>query len=102
MSVSYVVSSDGATGICRMICSTMYETDMAEGLKAMAVEGHGLAFLPASSVRQELRSRRLVAAAPPGVGELTMEVRIYRERTEVARHVKPAAQALWDFLKRTD
>ena len=79
---------------------TTYETDMAEGLKAMAVEGHGLAFLPTSSVRQELRSRRLVAAAPPGVGELTMEVRIYRERTEVARHVKPAAQALWDFLKR--
>ena len=79
---------------------TTYETDMAEGLKAMAVEGHGLAFLPVSSVRQELRSRRLVAAAPPGVGELTMEVRIYRERTEVARHVKPAAQALWDFLKR--
>ncbi|MCY7357695.1 MAG: class I tRNA ligase family protein, partial [Rudanella sp.] len=62
---------------------TTYETDMAEGLKAMAVEGHGLAFLPGRSGRQELRSRRLVAAAPPGVGELTMEVRIYRERTEV-------------------
>ena len=81
---------------------TIYETDMSEGLKAMALEGHGLAFLPASSVRQELRSRRLVPAAPPGVGELTMEVRIYRERTEVARHAKPAAQALWDFLKRPD
>ena len=78
---------------------TTYETDMAEGLKAMALEGHGLAFLPASSVRQELKSQRLVAAAPPGVGELTMEVRLYRERPEVARHVKPAAQALWDFLK---
>ena len=79
---------------------TTYETDMAEGLKAMALEGHGLAFLPVSSVRQELKSQRLVAAAPPGVGELTMEVRLYRERPEVARHVKPAAQALWDFLKQ--
>ena len=79
---------------------TIYETDMAEGLKAMALEGHGLAFLPVSSVRQELKSQRLVAAAPPGVGELTMEVRLYRERPEVARHVKPAAQALWDFLKQ--
>jgi len=78
---------------------TIYETDMAEGLKAMALEGHGLAFLPASSVRKELKGRRLVAAAPIGVGELTMEVRIYRERSEVARLVKPAAQALWDFLK---
>ncbi|WP_088279115.1 LysR substrate-binding domain-containing protein [Ideonella sp. A 288] len=78
---------------------TIYETDMAEGLKAMALEGHGLAFLPASSVRKELKSGRLVQAAPTGVGELTMEVRIYRERPAVARHVKPAAQALWDFLK---
>ena len=73
---------------------------MAEGLKAMALEGHGLAFLPASSVRKELKSRRLVPAAPKGVGELTMEVRIYRERPEVARHVKPAAQGLWEFLRR--
>lgn len=80
---------------------TTYETDMAEGLKAMALEGHGLAFLPASSVRQELKARRLVPAAPPGVGELTMEVRIYRERTEVARNAKPAAQALWDFLRQS-
>jgi LysR family transcriptional regulator, hypochlorite-specific transcription factor HypT len=79
---------------------TTYETDMAEGLKAMALEGHGLAFLPASSVRNELRARRLVPAAPPGVGELTMDVRLYRERPEVARHSKPAAQALWDFLRQ--
>ena len=78
-----------------------YETDMAEGLKAMALEGHGLAFLPASSVRKELQSGRLVPAAPPGVGELTMEVRIYRERPELARHAKPQAQALWDFLAQS-
>ena len=78
---------------------TIYETDMAEGLKAMALEGHGLAFLPASSVRKELKARRLVHAAPPGVGTLTMEVRIYRARPEAAKHSKPAAQALWDFLK---
>jgi LysR family transcriptional regulator, hypochlorite-specific transcription factor HypT len=78
---------------------TIYETDIAEGLKAMALEGHGLAFLPASSVRKELRGHRLVPAAPPGTGQLTMEVRLYRERPEVARHAKPAAQALWAFLQ---
>ena len=76
----------------------VYETDMAEGLKAMALEGHGLAFLPASSVRKELRARRLVRAADPGSYELTMEVRIYRERPELARHPKAQAVALWDFL----
>jgi len=78
----------------------IYETDMAEGLKAMALEGHGLAFLPASAVRKDVRARRLVPAAPHGSYELTMEVRIYRERPEVARAVKPAAQAVWAFLAR--
>ena len=79
----------------------IYETDMAEGLKAMALEGHGLAFLPHSSVRKELKARRLVPAAPAGPLELTMEVRIYRERPEFARHPKPGVQALWDFLGRS-
>ncbi|HSI61083.1 MAG TPA: LysR substrate-binding domain-containing protein [Ideonella sp.] len=78
--------------------ATVYETDMAEGLKAMALEGHGLAFLPASSVRKELRAKRLVAAGPADY-ELTMEVRVYRELPEMARHVKPLAQELWGFLQ---
>jgi len=83
---------------------TLYETDMAEGLKAMALEGHGVAFLPASSVRKELRARRLVPAGPlhdeaGHVYEVTMEVRMYRERPELARHPKAGALALWDFLK---
>jgi DNA-binding transcriptional LysR family regulator len=78
----------------------IYETDMAEGLKAMALEGHGLAFLPASSVRKELRAKRLVAAGSSDY-EITMEVRIYRERPESARHGKPGVQELWDFLQQS-
>ena len=77
----------------------IYETDMAEGLKAMALEGHGLAFLPGSSVKKELKSKRLVRAAAAGACELAMEVRIYRERPEMARYSKPGAQALWEFLR---
>lgn len=76
----------------------IYETDMAEGLKAMALEGHGLAFLPESSVARELKARRLVRAAAPGLWEVTMEVRIYRERPSSVRHGKPGVQALWAFL----
>jgi DNA-binding transcriptional LysR family regulator len=77
----------------------IYETDMAEGLKAMALEGHGLAFLPTDSVAQDLKAGRLVRAAPPGTHEVTMEIRIYRERPQAARHAKPGAGALWDFLR---
>ena len=82
-----------------MELQAVYETDMSEGLKAMALEGHGLAFLPASSVRRDVQAGRLVRAAPPAQFELTMDVRIYRERPEPTRHVRPAAQALWAFLQ---
>jgi LysR family transcriptional regulator, hypochlorite-specific transcription factor HypT len=76
----------------------VYETDMAESLKAMALEGHGLAFLPASSVKKEVRAKRLAPAGEPGVWELTMDVRIVRERPASARAVKPGAAALWEHL----
>jgi DNA-binding transcriptional LysR family regulator len=78
----------------------VYETDMAEGLKAMALEGHGVAFLPHSAVRKELRDGKLVAAAPTDLPQLaiTMEVRAYRERPQGRHAAKGTAQALWAFL----
>jgi DNA-binding transcriptional LysR family regulator len=78
----------------------VYETDMAEGLKAMALEGHGVAFLPLSSVRGDLKAGRLVLAAPAGALVASMEVRLYREHPEAARRTKPGAIALWDFLAK--
>jgi LysR family transcriptional regulator, hypochlorite-specific transcription factor HypT len=93
----------------------VYETDMAEGLKAMALEGHGIAFLPHSAVKKELRSKKLVSAMPAEVSDLliTMEVRAYRERPsskeaamELSPHqrapsrpAKSTAHVLWDYLK---
>ena len=65
----------------------------------MAIEGHGLALLPASPVRKELRARRIVRACTSGRHELTMEIRIYRARPEATRGHKPGALALWEFLR---
>ncbi|MFN4115807.1 MAG: LysR family transcriptional regulator, partial [Inhella sp.] len=48
--------------------------------------------------KRELRARRLVPAAPPGEFELQMAIRLYRERPELRKRIKPAAQFLWDFL----
>ncbi len=92
----------------------VYETDMAEGLKAMALEGHGVAFLPYSAVKKDLRSKKLVSALPPGNKDLqiTMEVRAYRERPSgreagrtlsaaqraQSRGAKSSTQSLWEFL----
>ena len=73
-----------------------YETDMAEGLKAMAIEGHGVAFLPASAVRRELRSKRLVAAGE--LWQTTLDIRIYRERA-TSRKAKRAVEAFWADLQ---
>ena len=78
----------------------VYETDMAEGLKVMALEGHGVAFLPLSAVRKELRSKKLVSAAPAGLEgmEITMEVRAYRQKPAGREAPKGTAQALWAYL----
>jgi len=92
----------------------VYETDMAEGLKAMALEGHGIAFLPMSAVKKDVRAKKLVSAAPPELKDLqiTMEIRAYRERpmsrdgyrsaAHGGRHdsslTKGKAQALWSYL----
>lgn len=79
----------------------VYETDMAEGLKAMALEGHGVAFLPHSAVKKELRARRLVSAAPPDTDglQMTMDVRAYREKPGGKEAPKSTAQALWTYLQ---
>lgn len=79
----------------------VYETDMAEGLKAMALEGHGVAFLPYSAVKKELRSRKLVSAAPPDAQDLqmVMEVRAYREKPSRKEPAKGLAQSLWTYLQ---
>jgi DNA-binding transcriptional LysR family regulator len=79
----------------------VYETDMAEGLKAMAMEGHGVAFLPSSAVRKELQTGQLVSAGGqdmlPG---LSMQVRAYRAHPGSRGVAKRSVQDLWDFLIR--
>ena len=75
----------------------VYETDMAEGLKAMALEGHGIAFLPLSAVRKEVRAKKLVSAGSHLV--MTMAVRIYRERPTSKNTGKSHTQTLWSYLQ---
>jgi DNA-binding transcriptional LysR family regulator len=73
-----------------------YETDMAEGLKMMALGGHGIAFLPESAVAAEVRARK-IASAGAGYG-VEMEIRLYRERPAPGRPGKRAALDLWEHL----
>jgi DNA-binding transcriptional LysR family regulator len=81
----------------------VYETDMAEGLKVMALEGHGIAFLPFSAVHKEVAANKLAPIGWPDLASLqiTMDVRAYRAKPS-AKHVpKHSAQALWSFLSQS-
>lgn len=72
----------------------VYETDMAEGLKVMALEGHGVAFLPQSAVTRELKQKQLALAGGTD-WQVEMEVRIYRER----QGSSPFLERLWRHVE---
>ena len=71
-----------------------YETDMAESLKVMALEGHGIAFLPQSAVARELRQKQLCPAGGPEWA-VEMEIRLYRERGVAT----PFVERLWRHVE---
>ena len=69
---------------------TVYENAMAEGLKAMALAGLGLAWLPESSAREELRSGRLRRAGG-SAWDIPLGVRLYR----TPDRGNPQVEAIW-------
>ncbi|MBW8910748.1 MAG: LysR family transcriptional regulator [Sphingomonas sp.] len=68
------------------------ENAMAEALKFMAIEGHGIAWLPRSLAEREIREGTLVEEGPA----LPLEIRLYRK----AEHKRAAVEAFW--LAATD
>ena len=80
-----------------------YETDMSESLKMMALEGHGVAFLPESSVIREVRNKQLARTdGANGDWEVEMEIRLYRERPTPQRSGKVIVARLWDYLQELE
>jgi len=70
--------------------SMVFTAHHAALLKAMALEGRGVAWLPESLIATELRSGTLVPAAD-AAWNVPVEIRLYRQRAEMA----PAAESLW-------
>jgi LysR family transcriptional regulator, hypochlorite-specific transcription factor HypT len=64
------------------------ENAMAEGLKFMALEGYGLAWLPRSLVTREIDEGTLTIVGP----EIPLEVRLYRS----ARRTRPIVEKVWN------
>ena len=74
----------------------VYETEMSEGLKAMAIEGQGVAFLPASGVVNDVTRGRLVAIE--GAPSIDLEVRIFRQRGAANTTTQGLSGVLWERL----
>jgi len=70
-----------------------FETSLAQGMKAMVVEGHGVGWLPQATIRQELESGALVRAGDDS-WDVRVEIRIFRAATRLSR----AAEMLWALL----
>jgi DNA-binding transcriptional LysR family regulator len=72
---------------------TVYESSIAPTLKAMAIEGFGLAWVPSAYVAGDLAAGRLVRAADP-VDDIVVEIKIYR----CAKTAEPRVDKFWQVL----
>lgn len=76
--------------------SIVYQSSLAEGLKHMAVAGHGVAWLPQICVRKSIAQGELVQIGGQQLS-LEMEIRIFRRTGSGGRD----AEALWKFIAQT-
>ncbi|WP_421375125.1 LysR substrate-binding domain-containing protein [Paraburkholderia sp. DD10] len=70
-----------------------YESDMAEVLKKLVMEGEGVAWLPRSTIARELADGELVPAGPAN-WQLQIELRAYRDSTNRSEFL----DTLWHHL----
>jgi LysR family transcriptional regulator, hypochlorite-specific transcription factor HypT len=71
----------------------VYEDGLGEGLRAMALRGMGLAWLPLNLVRADLEEGRLLALEDEAA-RISYEIRAYKAQ----RNRSPMAEAMWAVL----
>jgi len=69
---------------------TVYESDLADSIHAMARQGFGLAWLPHTLIERDLREGTLVRADPPR-NDIQMAIRLYQS----VNPARPLARQLW-------
>lgn len=69
------------------------ENALAEGLKAMALQGYGTAWLPSSLIQNELLNKQLVVLEPP-LASVDLKILLHRFR----HTVKPEVDTFWQYL----
>ena len=68
---------------------------MSESIQKMAVEGHGLAWLPLCSLKESFDKNKL-ARAGGEIWDIGLEVRIYRSLENQSDKI----EKLWEFLPK--
>ncbi|CAB3628107.1 HTH-type transcriptional regulator YjiE [Achromobacter pulmonis] len=86
---------DRLRGLCVTAqLQTLYESDLADALHAMARQGFGLAWLPHTLVESDLRAGTLVRA-DSARNDIHMEIRLYQS----VDHAKPLARQVWSRIE---
>jgi DNA-binding transcriptional LysR family regulator len=73
---------------------TVYENTLSEGLKAMAIAGWGLAWIPESILVDDLAAGRIVRAGDPS-WDLSVDIRLYR----YLANERPIVWRFWNALE---
>lgn len=76
-----------------LVFKSVYETSSSPTIKAMAVEGFGLAWIPIAHIADELENGRLVRAAEPK-DDIFVDIKIYRS----SKHNVPRVEKFWQVL----
>jgi len=73
----------------------VFESALVEALRATALEGLGVAWLPGSLIADDLNHKRLVRAGPASL-DVPLRVRVFAERSLLSGRL----QGLWDCARR--
>ena len=73
----------------------VFESALVEALRATALEGLGVAWLPGSLIAEDLNQKRLVRAGPASL-DVPLRVRVFAERSLLSGRL----QGLWECARR--
>lgn len=76
----------------------IFDTEMAEGLRQLALAGHGVAFFPQSIVRDDEAQGRLVRLG--SAWEVPLQIRAYRERPTLGRPAANHIERIWHWMEQ--
>lgn len=101
--LSYGTCSFFGRGLVKLLAerplplTTVYENAMSAGLKAMALAGYGVGWIPESLITDELKSGQLVVAGDAS-WHLPTEIRLYR----ASGRCRPAVERFWAAIDDAD